>query len=362
MPQVLRPVLWLCVAMLLAVGLSAANAADRTMSLLPGNDLPGGDYSVLKQTTLKACEAACVGDNLCQAFTFNQKANWCFLKSRAGTPAPFAGATSGRIVSSETPAEIAKARLAELPFPPRGLVNEATAFAAGLPKSDPAPKDATYAELVGAGDAAAAGNPDGAMASYRQALGLNPNDPAVWLKLAAVAEARAQALAKQNDSNASNVASVAIASALEGFLHAQSVEERAMALGALADALTLRQMWHEAIATYRASLKLVDDQDLETLLASVVAQHGFRVTSTNVDADSVTPRVCAVFSDALPGGNVDLSGYVSVTDAPKIALDVEQSQICLTGVQHGLSYHIRLRAGLPAANGESLRQDVHLNV
>ena len=33
-----------------------------------------------------------------------------------------------------------------------------------------------------------------------------------------------------------------------------------------------------------------------------------------------------------------------------------------TGVEHGRRYHIKLRAGLPSADGESLRKDVELNV
>ena len=99
MPQASRFVLWLFVALFMALGLATANAAQRKITLMPGNDLPGGDYSVVKGITLNACETACSGDNLCHAFTFNQKAGWCFLKSVAGTPAPFVGATSGKVDS-----------------------------------------------------------------------------------------------------------------------------------------------------------------------------------------------------------------------------------------------------------------------
>ncbi len=365
MPQSSRNILWLLVALFMALGLSAAVAADRKITLMPGNDLPGGDYSVLKGVTLNACETACSGDNVCQAFTFNQKASWCFLKSVAGTPSPFTGATSGRIDSGETAEAIAKARTAELPFPPQDMLDTANTFAAGLSKSDPAPKGASYAALVKGGDEGIANsNPDGAMASYRQALGLNGNDPAVWLKLAAIARDRSAAATKagNDDTNASNLASVATSAALDAFLRTQTTADRASALGALAQSLELQQMWPEAIATYRASVALVDDATLESRLDAVIAQHGFRVASNTVDAETASPRICAVFSDALPGGNVDLSGYVSVDDAPGVAVDVEQSQICITGVEHGRRYHIRLRAGLPSSTGESLRKDVDLNL
>ncbi len=101
---------------------------------------------------------------------------------------------------------------------------------------------------------------------------------------------------------------------------------------------------------------------LQARLDKVVAEHGFRVVSNEVDAEAATPRICAVFSDPLPAGDTDLSAYVVVDDAPQIAVETEQSQICLTGVEHGRRYHVKLRAGLPSADGEALRKDVELNV
>ena len=43
------------------------------------------------------------------------------------------------------------------------------------------------------------------------------------------------------------------------------------------------------------------------------------------------PRICAVFSDPLP--NADLSEYVVVEGAPQVAVETEQNQICVTGVE-----------------------------
>ena len=45
-----------------------------------------------------------------------------------------------------------------------------------------------------------------------------------------------------------------------------------------------------------------------------------------------------------------------------MAVETEESQICITGVEYGRRYHIRLRAGLPSAGGETLRNDVALDV
>ena len=67
------------------------------ITLLPDTDLPGFDYSTIKDTTLDACQAACADDRICRAFTFNEKAKWCFLKSEVGEATAFKGATSGKI-------------------------------------------------------------------------------------------------------------------------------------------------------------------------------------------------------------------------------------------------------------------------
>ena len=69
-----------------------------------------------------------------------------------------------------------------------------------------------------------------------------------------------------------------------------------------------------------------------------------------------------MFSDPLPGGGTDLSGYVVVDGAPNVAVETEDTQLCITGVEHGKRYHVKVRAGLPSADKETLRSDVELDV
>lgn len=361
MRRLYRSALWFYAALLLTLG-SAVSAAERSITLLPGTDLPGFDYSVLKDVTVEACEAACQDDRICRAFTFNETAGWCFLKGEAGPETPFDGATSGRVSMSPSPEAIDAARQAELPFPASDLVYNARSFAADLPRTDAPPPGLTYADLVAAGDEAVAqSNPAAAMVSYRQAIATVDNDPALWLKLAGVALERADAEQKAGNSSY-ELASTATYAALNAFLQSEAVDERASALSALAHGLERREMWREAIATYRTSLALMDDAASQARLDKLVAEHGFRVVSHQVDAEAATPRICAVFSDPLPTGHTDLSGYVVVADAPQLAVETEQSQICLQGVEHGRRYDIKLRAGLPSADGETLRNDVELSV
>ena len=64
-----------------------------------------------------------------------------------------------------------------------------------------------------------------------------------------------------------------------------------------------RQMWREAIATYRA-VHRAGRRSAPRRRGSTrsSAEHGFRVTSHDVDAEAAQPRICATFSDPLPAG------------------------------------------------------------
>ncbi len=361
MQRLFRSVWVLLGALFLVMGTSAAFAADSEVTLLEGVDLPGFDYAVIKDGDLDACQAACTEDRLCRAFTFNHRAGWCFLKGGSSEEKPFKAATSGKLTLNPTPETLAAERQMDIPFPAQDLVDGARYFATTLPTTDVPPPDVSYFDLIAAGDTAVEqANPSAAIVSYRQALSINANDPALWLKLGQVVLERAEATAGQSESY--DFAVTATYAAINGLLQTSEVAERATALRILAGATERREMWRESIASYRASLALVDDAELVARLDKVVAEHGFRVTSNQVDSESATPRICAVFSDPLPGGDVDLSQYVVVDGAPQVAVEAEDSQICLTGVDFGSRYTIKLRAGLPSANNETLRDDVELNV
>jgi hypothetical protein len=347
-------------AVLLSMGMTLAQAQDVT--ILQNTDLPGSDYDIIRDTDLDSCTAACTGDNICQAFTFNEKSNWCFLKSAAGEEAEFDGAVSGRIDSINSAAVIQAERQAELPFPAQSLVDEAKSFAQSLPQTDTPPPKAVYADLVAQADeAASAENPVGAMVAYRQALAINSNDPAVWQALAQAALTQAEAVAgKAEGDNSYDLALTASSAAMNAFLRSTEAGARADALAALANAMEFRGMWREVIATYRLSLRLQPNDAVAEHLDKVIAENGFRVTSHVVDAEAASPRICAVFSSPL--GSTELSAFVVVGDMPQASIETEQEQICIEGLAHGSRYYIRLRAGLPSADGETLAKDVSLNV
>jgi hypothetical protein len=348
----------------LVLGLSGALAADRSVTQLKDTDLPGFDYQVDKNVSLDQCSTACADDQICRAFTYNAKSKWCFLKGGVGQPASFKGATSGTIEMAPTAAEIEKARKGDIPFPADYLIDSAKYLGDNIAQTDAPPKGLTYADLVASGDeAASAANPQVATVSYRQALALNNNDPKLWLKLADVLLEQADTdTTNGNSSSAYDTSATASYAAIYGLLRAESRDDRAALLGALAHALEGRQMWRESIATYRASLALTDDTSLEARLDKAVAEHGFRITDNSVDAEAADPRICLNFSDPLAATGVDFSSYVVVKGAPNAAVESSASQLCVTGVEHGKRYHVTVRAGLPSADKETLRKDFELDI
>src|SRR5688500_9010409 len=88
--------------LILAASVSAASAQDVSRRLIttPNADYPGYDFRTLRGVDIGACEAACLDDNVCRAFTYNQSARWCFLKSDFGALAVAEGATAGRVVET----------------------------------------------------------------------------------------------------------------------------------------------------------------------------------------------------------------------------------------------------------------------
>ena len=93
----------LTLALLVIAGghVSSSHADDRTFEILKGFDLPSNDYRSgfteprLKGISKKDCRRECAEDDRCQAFTFNAKANVCFLKAVVPQRRRFAGAISG---------------------------------------------------------------------------------------------------------------------------------------------------------------------------------------------------------------------------------------------------------------------------
>ncbi len=340
---------------------SHAGAADaRRVIVTQGADYSGFDTRTIKNTDLPGCQSACLADSTCQAFTFNTKAGWCFLKSDFGPLASTPGATAGRVVTvAELTPSLEKKRLGELSYLDQSLIDEARTFIGSLPQRYPAPNGASFTSVRAAGGAAfKAGQYDEAAADFGAGLAFAYDDPAAWLDYA-VASVRRN---PSDDSDKTQANTDASAGAINAYLRASAVADRAEALGILGEALANREIWLSSIRAYRASLALSQVQRVQDAYDKVVAEHGFRVTDNTVEADSATPQICVKFSDDLPVSQPGLADYVSVDGGDGLAIEPQQQQICINGVKHGQRYTIRLRGELPAADGETLGHPVQLSV
>ena len=123
-----------------------------------------------------------------------------------------------------------------------------------------------------------------------------------------------------------------------------------------------RELWRQAYRAYRASLKINDNGDVRSKYEKVLAEHGFRILSNTVDADSADPRICIVFSDKLAVTRTDLADYVTVEGGDNLAIEPSDTQICIDGIKHGSRYQVRVRGGLPSADGETLDHPAEINV
>ena len=109
----------IAVAFLLSPTLAVAEPLipAKRLAISDNTDLPGGDISSIFDTTLEACERACLTNSKCEAFTFNTRNGSCFPKSKAGEAASFDGAVSGVVLKADAQV-VARAaeRRAELSF------------------------------------------------------------------------------------------------------------------------------------------------------------------------------------------------------------------------------------------------------
>ena len=358
-----RPALILSLLGLLIIFNVGAIAAEpgRQLIVVDGADYFGHDYETLKEVSLDDCKQACLDDARCRAFTFNTAAGWCFLKTDYADLRPFDGAVSGRIVSAgaaPSQREANAQRYAELAFLPRAYRDEAAELRRRVAEAGDGMGGGFDQLIADARAATRAGQVSRAVNLYQAALRLAPDDHALWLRLASTAQD-----ARPSDwSIRRRMREEATAAAINAYLTATTIRERSAAMAIVARSLEARSAWRPSIRAYRATLALRDDAPLRRHLDDLVAKHGFRITSHEVDSDAAEPRICIRFSQPLArGGDVHLADYLQLPDVD-LAVEPEAQQLCVDGVRHGERYKVLVRAGLPADDGERLSKAVELDV
>jgi hypothetical protein len=58
-----------------------ANAGETYRLQLPETDLVGGEYTIKRGVSLDTCRQSCIRERKREAFTYDTRHSWCFLKT-----------------------------------------------------------------------------------------------------------------------------------------------------------------------------------------------------------------------------------------------------------------------------------------
>ncbi len=319
-----------------------------------GMDFYGGDIRAIFDTELQACESACIADNSCVAFTFNQNKGACFLKDSLDSMQPFNGALSAEII--DTPRRILQngaIQAGRLGFLPAGFLSDATYQAERF--GEDYPVNQQDIKRLNSQVRVALKTHDYNTAYWARAAVVNITDRAAdWLDLGQLAIVF-------KTENKSDLYWIATSSAINAFLRSTSAKVQADAMVLLAQTLETRGYGAEMIPALQLAQSIVPSNDTEVALARAMDLYGFRVVEHQLDNNAASPRICVVFSDDLLQNDIDYAKYVR-TDVGNLPVDVVDRQLCIDGFTHGQRARITLREGLPAANGEKLRASVDLEI
>jgi uncharacterized protein YfaS (alpha-2-macroglobulin family) len=195
------------------------------------------------------------------------------------------------------------------------------------------------------------------MALLGQIVAGAPNDSATWLRLARTI----MQIRPADDSEKKLLLERASTAAFVAYQRTTSRPEEADSLAFLGNLLSQREEWRPALDALRLSLELREAADVRGQYERLRDAHGFRVLDYSVDADTASPRACFQFSEELPP-RTDFSPFVVLAGTDKPALSAAQKQLCVEGLQHGDTYTVTLRAGLPSTVHETLSKSADYSI
>ncbi|MCR8548284.1 alpha-2-macroglobulin family protein [Salipiger sp. P9] len=345
----------------LAAGLCAATVStaqeampERRLVVSRDMDFYGGDLQALFDTTLDACQALCLNDPACGAFTFNSRSNACFPKTGVSERSAYEGAISAQVVAADPAVRAeAEARRPDLAFLGAGELVAARAEAEALGLRHAGGKWSVQSLLDAAGNAAAQNNLRDAL--HWTGAALAQSDAAdLWLEYGRLSLRYA---GQRNGSEKRDLIRRAALASVNGYLRAGPAPQRANAMLQLSEALEESGRGRLMIPALRLAERLGARDDIAQALDRAIQKYGFRITEHAVEADSAAPRICAEFSEPLIRAGEDYTPYVRLPD-PRLAVTSDDRRVCVTGVAHGERYTLTFRAGLPSAEGEELVRDV----
>ncbi len=331
---------------------------ERRSVVMVDSDLVGGDIGSVFDTTIQACERACVTNTQCDAWTFNSRNGSCFLKSDPGAPESFVGAQSAWVVAAAPGAQTrAKERRAELSFLPDDEFTTAFNLATGIGRTHPTGDQSADDLLREAAGDEARSSFAAAVDKTGAALAII-DDADTWAEYARRAKAAAD---QQNTSDTGWYRSQAFYGALNAYLRAESKAQRHSILVFAARLMEERGNGREMVQALRLAQSLQSRDDTAAMLDEAISKYGFRIEEHQVEADLARPRICAVFTEDLKPVDVDYGDYVRLPAGGTAVELADQRRLCVTGLTHGERYTLTFREGLPAADGQTLARDIEIN-
>ena len=343
------------IAVCLLPVVSAAQVPERRLVVTNDVDFYGSDLQNLFDTTLETCQAACLANPQCRAFTFNSRSNACFPKSSISDRQPYAGAISAEVMVNDRVVVANSAALAaDLAFMGASDLAEARAQALGIGALHPGGQYDVVSMIKSSRDRRAQGDELNAMRWMGAVVAIGDASDQ-WLEYARLS----LALKGKNSSETARYRARALSATVNAYLRAPNDPARVSVLAVMGDALEVARRGRDMIHALRLAESIQPRADIIAALDSAIGKYGFRIIEHRVDNDAASPRICAEFSEPLVKVGVDYTPYLNLPDQG-MAVMAEGSQICIDGAEHGKRYVVNFRAGLPAASGEVLIKPVEL--
>ncbi len=194
------------------------------------------------------------------------------------------------------------------------------------------------------------GDIGGAVRLYEKAIAAGDKSAATWLLLAAAQERREDY-------------TFAESATYNAFAASDSDADKAAALVRLGRILEKAEEPQTALDAYRESLKLAFDQTIKDQADNLEESLRFRVIAQSTASVGDRPEICLEFYGSLPAvEDIHYEDYVKISPAPaETSFTVNDTKLCIAGVEFGGKYHVSVLAGLPSADEEKLAKQADLN-
>jgi uncharacterized protein YfaS (alpha-2-macroglobulin family) len=338
-------------ALLLSIATAQAAEEVRKVVTVKDADYFGFDLRTEQDVSLDKCQEICIADQGCKAFTYNVKAQWCFLKSDFNKMNPFPGAVAGKVVTEVNEPDIGAAPA--LDFLNEWQVSEAERYRDKLETPPGYVGIGLDGAITMARQSVNSGVIDQALLGFKAALKLDSDNADLWMEMATAAT---------RINNNYDINYQGLSAAINGYTLTRTKSARAASLAIMAKSLENNSYYRAGINAYKASLKLEDNGTVRVAYEALRNAQGFRVIGNTIDNDSANPRACVQFSENLVKSDIDYSSYVTLDGVAPKALEAKDAQICVEGLTHGQRYKIALREGLPSSVDEPLQGQVDLDI